>query len=265
MISRVLQGKSTSMTQPFHYANTWADGQYYTYYHGGVDLTGFNGQYNVIDWIVAHSEGVVVGIETQIVGYLDGSYGNYVLLKHPNGYYTMYAHLEYGTVKVKYGESVKKGQVLGLMGSSGHSFGSHLHWELRSPAGVCIDPAPYLNADLPGMKPYKPLKVNGVWNKATTKRLQKIFGTTKDGIVSDQDKKLKELFPTATSWKFVKKPTVGSSLIKAMQKWLKIKQTGVADKKFIRALQKKAGVTQTGILDKATVKKLQKWINKKLS
>lgn len=260
MISRVIQGGNTTMTQPFHYAGEKG----YSYYHSGVDLTGYDGSYNVLDWIVAHSEGTVVALRTDCTGYEDGSYGNYVLLKHPNGYFTMYAHLAYGTNKVKLGQNVKKGEVLAYMDNTGHSFGGHLHWEVRTPAGVCIDPESYTNAALPGME--TKLKVNGSWNKGTTKRLQKIFGTPVDGIVSNQKQKYKEICPACnavTSWRFVKKPNTGSQLISAMQKWLKVKQSGWMGPKTITALQKKLKVKETGVLDKATVKKLQKWINKK--
>lgn len=166
MNSRVIKGKSTTMTQPFHYANTWAHGEYYDYYHGGVDLTGFNGTYNILDWIVAHSAGTVVSIRTDCTGFEDGSYGNYVLLKHSNGYFTMYAHLAYGYVKVQMGQKVKKGEVLGYMDNTGHSFGGHLHWEVRTPDGTQIDPEPYLNKDLPGNTPSKKgelEKVGGKW------------------------------------------------------------------------------------------------------
>lgn len=262
MISRVIQGKSTSMTQPFHYAGQKG----YTYYHGGVDLTGFNGAYNTCDWIVAHSDGVVVDIRTNCVGFQDGSYGNYVLLKHSNGYYTMYAHLAYGCVMVEYGQSVRKGEVLGYMGNTGHSFGAHLHWEVRTPQGECIDPEPYLNANLPGT--FSKLIVNGSWNKGTTKRLEFIFGVTVNGIISHQRIEYKPLCPacnTITSWHFAKNPIKGDSLIKKMQEWLKVTQDGWMGPETIKALQKKAKVPITGKINKTTVKKIQKWINKKLS
>ena len=112
MNARVIKGKTATMTQPFHFAGEKG----YNYYHGGVDLTGFNGSYNVTEWILAHSDGTVVDVRTNCTGYEDGSYGNYVLLKHSNGYFTMYAHLAYGTIQVKYGQTVKKGAALGYMG-----------------------------------------------------------------------------------------------------------------------------------------------------
>lgn len=262
MITRVIQGGNTSMTQPYHLAGQKG----YSYNHLGVDLTGYNGQYNIVDWLVAHSDGVVVELRTDCDWFESGSYGNYVMLRHSNGYFTLYAHIAFGTIKVKYGETVKKGQVLGLLGNTGESYGAHCHFEIRNTAGVQIDPEPYLNDELPGM--IKPLNVNGSWNKGTTRRLQYIFGTSIDGIISDQAKSNKVLCPACnavTSWKFVKKPTNGSMLIKAMQKKFKQKQTGIVDQQFIVALQKRLGVKVSKVLDKKTVKALQMWINKKLS
>ena len=147
---RVLQSGDANITQTFHRANTTdRHGRYWDYYHGGIDLVR-NPHY--LDWIVAHTAGTVVGIRVNCTGFEGGgSYGNYVLLKHKNGYYTMYAHLAFGTQKVKLGDKVKKGQVLAYMDNTGTSYGGHLHWEVRNKEGGRIDPEPYLNADLPGM------------------------------------------------------------------------------------------------------------------
>lgn len=162
MNSRVLQGKSTFITQPFHYEGEKG----YAYYHGGIDLVKLlpSGG-TALDWIVAHTDGTVVDVRSNCSGYESQSYGNYVLLKHANGYFTMYAHLAYGYVNVALGQNVKKGEVLGYMDNTGDSQGGHLHWEVRMPTGEKIDPEPYLNADLPGTpkKKGKLKKVNGVW------------------------------------------------------------------------------------------------------
>lgn len=60
-------------------------------------------------------------------------YGNVVLIRHSNGSFALYAHLERGTVKVRAGQTVKQGQVLGRMGNTGNSQGAHLHLEVRLP------------------------------------------------------------------------------------------------------------------------------------
>lgn len=66
-----------------------------------------------------------------------GGYGNVVIVRHYNGLETVYAHL--WKVKVKPGDIVTSGQLLGLGGSTGHSTGTHLHFEMRF-RGVAIDP-----------------------------------------------------------------------------------------------------------------------------
>lgn len=119
--------------------------------HNGIDLVAnINGK-SGFDYIVAHTEGKVVGYrkdynKTDKTG---SSYGNYVKIKHPNGYYTMYGHIKYNTVTVKTGDKVEKGQVIGYMGNTGHSFGAHLHFEVRNEKDTRIDPTPYIDADLP--------------------------------------------------------------------------------------------------------------------
>lgn len=149
--SRVIEGGKTSITQPYH-----INGQKgYSYDHWGIDLTGYNGSYNVLAWILAHSDGVVVETRNDCTGFEQNSYGNYVLLKHANGIYTMYAHLSYNTVQVSKGQNVKKGQRLGYMGNTGTSYGGHLHFEVRQSNGYKTDPEPYINYELPNMKKWK--------------------------------------------------------------------------------------------------------------
>ena len=63
-----------------------------------------------------------------------GGFGNYVILIHKiNGksYTTLYAHMKDDSIKVKKGQKVLAGQMLGKMGTTGMSTGKHLHWELR--------------------------------------------------------------------------------------------------------------------------------------
>lgn len=67
-----------------------------------------------------------------------GGYGNVVIVRHYNGLETVYAHL--WKLKVKPGDIVTSGQLLGLGGNTGHSTGTHLHFEMRF-RGVAINPA----------------------------------------------------------------------------------------------------------------------------
>lgn len=114
--------------------------------HNGIDVVNQN---YTLGNIVAHSNGVVVGCRNNCNGFENGSYGNYVKIKHDNGYYTLYGHMAYNTVKVSVGQRVSKGQVLGYMGNTGMSYGGHLHFEVRNTNDVRIDPTEYLNSDLP--------------------------------------------------------------------------------------------------------------------
>lgn len=62
-----------------------------------------------------------------------GGFGNYVIVQHKiNGkhYTTLYAHLKDGSIKVKPGQKIEAGTVLGIMGTTGMSTGVHLHWEM---------------------------------------------------------------------------------------------------------------------------------------
>ena len=62
-----------------------------------------------------------------------GSYGNAIMIKHPTGYSTVYAHMS--KLYVEVGDDVKQGQPIGYMGSTGRSTGTHLHFEIRNPSG----------------------------------------------------------------------------------------------------------------------------------
>ncbi len=86
--------------------------------HYGVDLKLYTG-----DTVQCVFEGVV-----RIAKY-SSSYGNVVVVRHGNGLETLYAHLS--KIKVKSGDVVEAGDLLGLGGNTGRSFGSHLHFEVR--------------------------------------------------------------------------------------------------------------------------------------
>lgn len=71
-----------------------------------------------------------------------GNYGNYVLISHDGTYSTMYAHL--ASVNVSVGDYVSQGQVIGYIGCTGFSTGSHLHFEIRV-NGYATDPMGYVS------------------------------------------------------------------------------------------------------------------------
>jgi len=95
-------------------------------YHYGVDIKLYRGEE-----VKSAFEGIV-----RIAQY-DGDYGKVVVVRHPNGLETLYAHLS--KLNVKEGDKVEAGDVVGLGGSTGRSTGSHLHFEARY-KGEPIDP-----------------------------------------------------------------------------------------------------------------------------
>lgn len=74
------------------------------------------------------------------------SYGEYVIINHHDGTITLYAHLLAGSRTVSAGATVSQGQVLGTVGSTGNSTGTHLHFEVRTAANSykAVNPLPYL-------------------------------------------------------------------------------------------------------------------------
>jgi murein DD-endopeptidase MepM/ murein hydrolase activator NlpD len=69
------------------------------------------------------------------------SLGNMIVVSHGYGYQTMYAHLK--KIKVKVGQTLKRGDVLGQVGSTGLSTGPHLHYEVEA-NGRAVDPRKYI-------------------------------------------------------------------------------------------------------------------------
>ena len=94
--------------------------------HEGIDINNVTGTP-----IKAAGAGVVT-----YCGYTNG-YGNMIVISHGSGYQSTYAHLS--SFEIKTGSTVKKGQVIGAMGSTGRSTGSHLHFEIRRD-GILLDP-----------------------------------------------------------------------------------------------------------------------------
>ena len=72
-----------------------------------------------------------------------GGYGRVVDIDHHNGLSTRYGHLS--SVEVRVGQSVKRGQIVGKVGSTGRSTGPHLHYETRL-KGEAVDPQKFLRA-----------------------------------------------------------------------------------------------------------------------
>ena len=95
-----------------HYGPRWRR------FHYGLDLAEPTGEpiYSAFDGVVRISK-------------YNRSYGNLVIIHHSNGLETYYAHMSKRLVQV--GQQVKSGDIIGLCGNTGRSFGSHLHFEIR--------------------------------------------------------------------------------------------------------------------------------------
>ena len=95
--------------------------------HTGVDIANVQGT-----TIVASASGTVYKVLGGcLVGddSCQGGYGNNIVIQHENGYFTRYAHLH--EILVSPGQKVKQGEKIGTMGNTGHSTGTHLHFEIR--------------------------------------------------------------------------------------------------------------------------------------
>ncbi len=93
--------------------------------------------------IVSSHDGEVTLSRWQDASNHNKGYGQYIIIKHANGYETLYAHME--ELHVKVGDKVERGQVIGLSGTTGNSQGPHLHYEIRK-NGVKQNPEKYVNA-----------------------------------------------------------------------------------------------------------------------
>ncbi|MBX3562862.1 MAG: M23 family metallopeptidase [Sphingomonas sp.] len=102
--------------------------------HGGIDLAGPVGTpiYATADGIVQRSE------------YNRGGYGNLVEINHGQGIQTRYGHLS--RLIAQPGQRVRRGDLIGLMGSTGRSTGSHLHYEVRID-GRAVNPIPFMQSN----------------------------------------------------------------------------------------------------------------------
>lgn len=100
-------------------------------FHPGIDFKGRRG-----DAVKSTADGKVI-----VAGWFQG-YGKCVKIRHKNNLETLYGHLS--KVNVKAGQMVNSGQVIGQVGSTGHSTGNHLHYEVRK-NGKPINPGSYLS------------------------------------------------------------------------------------------------------------------------
>ncbi len=123
---------SVSATGSFIWPASGGISQGYSFYHKALDISNRGG-----GPILSADAGVVT-----VAGWVDNSgYGNRVIVDHGNGYTTLYAHMS--SISVRVGQRVNRGNVLGQMGSTGRSTGTHLHFEIRQ-GGALLNPLTFL-------------------------------------------------------------------------------------------------------------------------
>lgn len=99
---------------------------------GAIRTQGLHG-YNAVDLAAGHGSPIRAAAAGEVIvakasGW-NGGYGNYIVIRHGNGVQTLYSHLS--TLNVGVGSYVNQGQVIGGMGNTGRSTGTHLHFEVR--------------------------------------------------------------------------------------------------------------------------------------
>lgn len=122
---------SVSATGSFRWPAAGGITQGYKFYHKAIDIANRSA-----GPILASDGGIVVG-----AGWDASGYGNRVMVDHGNGYVTLYGHLS--VIQVTEGQKVNRGDVLGQMGSTGRSTGTHLHFEIRQ-GGSLLNPLTFL-------------------------------------------------------------------------------------------------------------------------
>lgn len=99
-------------------------------YHRGIDIPAYQNEN-----VYASNGGTVITATSH------WSYGNYVVIDHGGGKSTLYAHNT--SLCVKVGDKVKQGQIIAKVGTTGNSYGNHVHFEVRID-GVCQNPLDYV-------------------------------------------------------------------------------------------------------------------------
>jgi LysM repeat protein len=114
------------------YSSTASSGYYMRPVSGGYRSQGLHG-YNAIDIAIPTGSPIYAMATGDVIlarsGGWNGGYGSYIVIKHPNGTQTLYAHAS--SVIVGTGQHVVQGQIIGYTGNTGKSTGPHIHFEIR--------------------------------------------------------------------------------------------------------------------------------------
>ena len=126
-MAEIIKAKISVLSKGYHrmtlpFGNQKLQGK--DYLHKGIDLTGNPSVNDGYDYITAFADGKII-----TAGYRSDS-GYWVVIDHGNGIRSRYMHIKKGSLAVKVGDTVVKGQTLGYMGSTGNVTGRHLHFDL---------------------------------------------------------------------------------------------------------------------------------------
>lgn len=160
------------------------------YYYKGKLIKGFHNGIDIVpspcnnNEILAFADGVVTSVQKTGVQYGTGCY---VRLKHNNGLYTLYYDLKSGSVCVNVGDKVRKGQKLGIIGTTGQSTGIHLHFQIdKGNSKTSINPYDYLFNG----KEFMPDKSKEELSKYSDEELAKMVWQGKFGNGEERKKRL---------------------------------------------------------------------------
>ncbi|MCZ7543116.1 MAG: LysM peptidoglycan-binding domain-containing M23 family metallopeptidase [Anaerolineae bacterium] len=123
-------GGTGAFQWPLPSFSVWAD--FADPWHRGIDLGGVPGTP-----VRAADNGTVI-----FAGWNNWGYGNMVVLDHGNGFWTLYAHLD--QVRLRCGQGVNGGQLVGTLGTTGSTAGPHVHFEIRQ-GGVPVNPHEFIH------------------------------------------------------------------------------------------------------------------------
>ncbi len=117
------------------YSSTASSGYYMRPISGGYRSQGLHG-YNAVDLAAPIGTPIYASASGDVIlsrgsGW-NGGYGSYIVIRHPNGTQTLYAHNSQNIVSA--GQHVVQGQIIGYVGSTGRSTGPHIHFEIRGAA-----------------------------------------------------------------------------------------------------------------------------------
>ncbi len=127
------EGRSYNISSPFGYRIHPISKK--KKFHNGLDFATRLGTY-----VIAAADGEIISYNDKLSS--NSKLGKYIKIKHENGFETIYGHLS--IVVNRFEKKIEKGDIIGMVGSTGHSTGNHLHYIIKK-NDIAIDPKPLVN------------------------------------------------------------------------------------------------------------------------